>query len=153
MKFLENGTRPQPPTCHCNKALWLPEHTATHCNKLQHTATHCNTLQHTATHCNKLQHTATHCNTLQHTATHCSTLQHTATHCNTLQHTATKHCGFRNRTLSASAEEIYLRRFLSSLSTSRRFGSPEVSGLKFGSIKSKHSCTYMFVSIHVFTHM
>jgi len=63
-------------------ALFVQQHTATHCNTLQHiepclpprwlqrsvcleAATHCVALHHTATHCNILRHTVTHCNTLQ----------------------------------------------------------------------------------------
>jgi len=54
---------------------------------LQHTATHCDTLQHTAAHRNTLQGTAAHPfsrpTTFGDTATRCNTLQHAATRCNT----------------------------------------------------------------------
>jgi len=99
--------------CTMAAALFVQQHTATHCNTLQHiepclpprwlqrsvcleAATHCVALHHTATHCNILRHTVTHGNTLQQVYLRdgCSALcvwrlQHTASHCITWQHTAT----------------------------------------------------------------
>jgi len=103
MKFLENGSRPQPPTsrpfallsyslllliiclCPSPPPLTHTYNSVELCNVLE-----TETFEAGQEICNarygfEPSQTTAHCNTLQHTATHCNTLKHTATYCNILR--------------------------------------------------------------------